>query len=412
MSTPASRPDLPGVTESVYQPIVDLGTGALAGFEALTRPPTGSAWTSPEEMFIEAERRNSTIDFDWQCRVSALQGALVAGFPHELALFVNAEPAALDAPPPSYAIPVLAAAKSLSIVIEITERRLMKDPAGLLRAVSHARDMGCRIAIDDVGGDSSSLALLSLLRPDVIKLDMHLVHRRTTASTEILSAVTAESERTGAVVVAEGIENDVHQRWALDVGARWGQGWLFGAPAPLPSLDTVPRVANRGLGWPAVTVRAPVAVTPYGLTNGHSAALRIDEAQLETLEDDLLERAASIGSTALILMTVPSSTAVAGSRCEMFAMLTAVSALTAVFRPRPLAQVDIGCRVVEVGPDEPLASERTVIIVDPSFNAALTALDRGYAADGSRCFDYRLSFDRDRVLDAATLLLQRIPALV
>ncbi|MDJ0392917.1 EAL domain-containing protein [Rhodococcus sp. G-MC3] len=404
----AHRLGAPGPIESAYQPVVEFGSGALVGFEALVRPAAGSVWASPGEMFAAAARCDATIDFDWQCRVSALTGALVGNLPRELALFVNAEPRALDAPPPAYARPVLADAARLSIVVEITERHLMKNPAGLLRAALHARDRGWRIAVDDVGADSSSLAMLALLRPDIIKLDMRLVHQRTTAETAaILSAVAAESERTGAVIVAEGIENETHERRAQYLGARWGQGWFYGPPAALPKFEAVDRLPVRQLAAPAMTVRAPTAVTPFGLDQSRGAVKSIDESLLETLEDDLLDRAASMGPTAVVLVTVPYSTIPSAARHAAFARLSTVSALTVVFG-RPMEAV-VSYRTVDVDVQEPLALERSVIVVDPLFNAALIALDLGENPDGLRTYRYRLTFDRDQVLDAATLLMHSIP---
>lgn len=395
--------------ESAYQPVVDLDSGALVGFEALVRPGPDSRWTSPDEMFTEAARCGTTTAFDWQCRASALQGALGADLPRELALFVNAEPLALDAPPPPYARPILAEASRLSIVVEITERNLMNDPAGLLRAAAHARDMGWRIAVDDVGADSSSLALLSLLRPDVIKLDMRLVHQRTSSETAaILSAVAVESERTGAVIVAEGIENQIHERRARSFGARWGQGWFYGSPAPLPRFEAGDSQPDVLLAAPAVTVRAPSAVTPFGLDRGRRDTKNIDESLLESLENTLLERASAMGSTAVVLVTLPVETALSASRHALLTELGSVSALTVMFGRS--VDTEVRYRTVDVDVHEPLALERSVIVVDPLFDAALIALDVGEAHDGSRAYEYSLTFDRDQVLDAATVLMHRIPS--
>ena len=78
-----------------------------------------------------------------------------------------------------------------------------------------------------------SLAFLPLLRPDVVKLDLRLVQERPgPAIAEIMNAVNAHAERTGAVVLAEGIETEEHLVMARALGATLGQGWLFGRPGP------------------------------------------------------------------------------------------------------------------------------------------------------------------------------------
>lgn len=109
----------------------------------------------------------------------------------------------------------------IRVVLEITERALATRPAELLRTVSRVRDLGWGVALDDVGAEAASLAFMSLLRPDVVKLDMSLVQGRPDhASAEIMGAVNAYAERTGALVLAEGVEDEGHLRRALGLGDR------------------------------------------------------------------------------------------------------------------------------------------------------------------------------------------------
>ena len=95
------------------------------------------------------------------------------------------------------------------------------------------------MALDDVGADHRSLALMPFVDPEVIKLDLRLVQDNPSpAIAAIVHAVNAESERSGAVLLAEGIETEEQLAVAPALGARYGQGWLFGRPGELP-LDTV-----------------------------------------------------------------------------------------------------------------------------------------------------------------------------
>src|SRR3712207_7120838 len=97
-----------------------------------------------------------------------------------------------------------------------------------LPIVARVRELGWSIALDDVGADPMSLAFMPLLRPDVVKLDLRLVQDEPgPAIAEIMNAVNAYAERSGARVLAEGIENDHHLRMAKALGATLGQGWLF-----------------------------------------------------------------------------------------------------------------------------------------------------------------------------------------
>ena len=121
-------------------------------------------------------------------------------------------------------------------MIEVTERALASHPANLLPKIEELRRHGIGIALDDVGADPRSLALMPFLRPDVIKLDLSLIQGgRSGAVAATHNAVSAYAERTGALVVAEGIETERHAERARAMGATVGQGWLFGRPGPLPA---------------------------------------------------------------------------------------------------------------------------------------------------------------------------------
>src|SRR3712207_1593397 len=129
----------------------------------------------------------------------------------------------------------------LRVDIEITERALATRPAELLRTVERVRSVGWGVAVDDVGAEAMSLAFMPLLRPDGIKLDLRLVQERPgPAIAEIMNAVNAHAERTGSVVLAEGIEDEAHLATARALGATLGQGWFFGRPGPGPVAGAVP----------------------------------------------------------------------------------------------------------------------------------------------------------------------------
>jgi len=163
---------------SLYQPVVHLQTRTVIGYEALARGPEGTELYTPDALFAAARAQGTLGELDWACRIAAFDGAVKAHLPSTLELFVNVEAAALNAPPPPGAAAALSAAGGLSVVIELTERDLTGDVAGLLRAVERARAQGWRIALDDVGAAPASLALLPFLRPEIIKLDLSGLARK------------------------------------------------------------------------------------------------------------------------------------------------------------------------------------------------------------------------------------------
>jgi len=232
--------DLGGV-RSVYQAIVDLSSGRTVGYEALARGPRGSDLERPDQLFGHAARLGLLGDLDWACRTAALQGAADAGLAAPMTLFVNVEPAAFGTTPPARFTEAASRLDGrLPIVVEFTERALAQNPAQLLAAADWIRGQGWGVALDDIGAEPASLALMPFLSPDVLKLDLRLVQQRTdTEVAGVIAAVNAQAERTGALVLAEGIETREHEQLARAMGRGWRRGGATAARSR--SRNTHPR---------------------------------------------------------------------------------------------------------------------------------------------------------------------------
>jgi EAL domain-containing protein (putative c-di-GMP-specific phosphodiesterase class I) len=193
------------MVRAVFQPLIDLASGDVVGFEALARGPAGSMLESPGALFEAAYGIGRVAELDWVCRAAAFEAAARAELDSALRLFVNCEPASLGVACPDDLWPVVdVAERRLRVVMEVTERAVARDPAGLLGAVARARAVGWGVALDDVGAEPASLAVMPFVRPDVIKLDLRLVQGRTTAEVaRIVNAVRAQAELTGARILAE-----------------------------------------------------------------------------------------------------------------------------------------------------------------------------------------------------------------
>ena len=119
----------------VFQPVVDLTSSQVVGFEALARGPDKSAFATPTAMFEYAYRTGRAVELDWTCRAAAFRAALSSAFPADLTLFLNAEPASLRTPcPPELRDTIRTATSELNIVVELTERYLADHPAAVLDA--------------------------------------------------------------------------------------------------------------------------------------------------------------------------------------------------------------------------------------------------------------------------------------
>jgi EAL domain-containing protein (putative c-di-GMP-specific phosphodiesterase class I) len=391
---------------AIYQPIVDLASGTPVAYEALARGPEGSSLEMPGALFGAAARADLLAELDRACRDAAVDGALRAGLRPPYTLFVNVEPSVIGGSEPLLSHEDELAAGNLRVVVEFTERELAARPADVLAAVGWLRERGVGIALDDVGIDERSLALMPFLAPDVIKLDMSLVQQRGTskATARVLNAVAAEAERSGATLLAEGIETEEHLARARAIGATLGQGWLFGRPGPLAPIPMVAdRIRLRRSGT------APVG-TPYELIADRRRVRRGDKRLLLALSRQLEAEADSLGGEVVVLATfqdIRFFTPASRDRYERLARSAAlVGAVGAGMSAEPAPRV----RGADLQRDEALNGEWNVVVISPHFAGAFVALDLGDAGvpDSDRRFDFFVTYERELVTLAAHALMARV----
>lgn len=396
-----------GALRSVYQPVMDLETRQPVAYEALVRGPSGSRLESPAALFREAERDGLLGSLDLAAQAAAIRGARDAELPNHFALFINVEPSTLHTLAPRALVGIGGdQAAGLRIVVEITERAVAARPAELLWTARWIREQGWAIALDDVGAEAASLALMPFLRPEIIKLDLSLIHRAPSQeAVRTISGVLAEAEATGARIVAEGIETPEHLERALALGATLGQGWLFGRPGPLPRvfqrprhpLDPRPRAARASEGTPAELVFR--ARTPRRAAKRHLLAVSRH-----------LEGWATEGrDPAVVLATFQDASRFTPATRHRYAALARCNALVAGLGTGMPETPAAGVRGQSVDPDDKLRGEWDVIVVGPHMAAALIARDVGDdGPDEERRFDLVLTYDRELVLTAARALMARI----
>lgn len=404
---------------AVYQPVVDLDTRAVVGYEALARGPVGPL-QEPDVLFAAAAAAGRTAELDWACRVAAGRGAIDGQLGRNHMLFINAEPEVLARVLPTdvdAAITREAMLHPLDVIVELTERELGANLPGVLRAVERIRSRGWRIAVDDVGADPASLALLPLLAPEVIKLDLRLVQSNTTQEiARIVGAVNAQAERTGALVLAEGIETEAHAVTAHMLGARLGQGYLFGRPAPLPAGPVPDGPVVDGLHPPGpASLRTTDQRTPFELVANSARARRSTKAMLTAVSRNLESQAFNLDGAGVVLGTFQNRRHITARSAKRYAELGEQCAYVAVFAVDVPAELGPGVHTMSVDPRDPLANEWDVVVLGPHFAGALLSRDVGDevgdgVADPDRRFDYAVTYDRNTVLAAATLLLGRAPA--
>jgi EAL domain-containing protein (putative c-di-GMP-specific phosphodiesterase class I) len=395
---------------SVYQPLVDLHSDETVGYEALARGPVGTRLERPVDLFAAARAEYLDEEIERECQRAALQGALETGMAPGQSLFVNFEPRMLAQELPEQIADLLRAALArFSVFVEFTERSLTDRPAELLAAAQRLRQMGAGIALDDVGADPRSLALMPFLAPEVIKLDLSLLQGNPSREVaEIVHAVSAESERTGALVLAEGIETEEHRATALALGARYGQGWLFGYPERLDR--TAPPVAN-----PIARPRrqsASFTDTPFGVISRRRPVQRGDKRLLLALSMQIEAQTRNLGRSAVLLSGFQDERFFTTLTRARYSSLAQEAALVGALGFGLPEQPAPGVRGVALDHADPLRGEWDVTVIGSHFAMAFVARDLGDSGpDMRRRFDFAITYERDLAIDAARAMMTRVAAI-
>ena len=209
----------------VFQPIVDLGSRVVVGYEALTRFESGQR---ADLSFADAW----SVGLGPELELATLDAAVAVGteLPAGRWLDLNVSPRLLA--DPGRLAGVLRAADR-PVVLEVTEHDVIED-YGAIREAVRALGREVRVAVDDAGAGVANFGHIIDLRPDFVKLDVTLV-RRVNANMGRQAMVVGLrhfSRSTGCRLVAEGIETEAEARTLDELGVEFGQGYLFGRPEP------------------------------------------------------------------------------------------------------------------------------------------------------------------------------------
>ncbi len=210
----------------VFQPIVDLASLAVVGYEALTRFEDG---TPPDVQFREAAAVGLGVELECAALEAALREARsLSATPW---LNVNASPAAILAGEPLRSI---IASYEGHVVLEVTEHDAITDYHAFRAAVA-ALGRDVRIAVDDAGAGFASLRHIVELRPHIVKIDRSLVADidADPARQALLTGLRRFADTQGCSLIAEGIETEEERATLVGLEVQSGQGYLFGRPVPV-----------------------------------------------------------------------------------------------------------------------------------------------------------------------------------
>jgi EAL domain-containing protein (putative c-di-GMP-specific phosphodiesterase class I) len=212
-----------------YQPIVRATTGSLFGYEALLRHDDPDL-PDPGAVLDAAERLGRVYDIGRAIRRKASTSLERVPFP--ALLFVNLHAVELnDETLTSPSAPLTAIARR--VVLEITERASLESVDDVPLRIARLREMGFRIAIDDLGAGYSGLTSVARLEPEFVKLDMSLVRdiHKSPVKRKLVRSMTTLFKDMGIKVVAEGIEVVEERDTLVELGCDFLQGFLLGRPA-------------------------------------------------------------------------------------------------------------------------------------------------------------------------------------
>ena len=238
----------------LFQPIISVRTKSLIGFEALMRavdPLSGEA-VSPPLLFEEARQAHLILELDRECRYQAFAAfAPIHRANDSLILFLNFESSIIDMGVVGSGHLIRTADEFRinpeNVVIEIVESKV-SDENAMRRFISSHRDRGFLIALDDVGEGHSSLNRISLVRPDIIKIDRSIICGidKEYYKKKIVEALHILSRGTGALLLAEGVETEEEAVESYEAGADLFQGYFFSKPVdPCVSISDYSSLVER-----------------------------------------------------------------------------------------------------------------------------------------------------------------------
>jgi EAL domain-containing protein (putative c-di-GMP-specific phosphodiesterase class I) len=213
-----------------YQPIVSWSQKNTYGYEALVRT-SEPRLPHPGALFDAAERLGEVERLGR--RIRELVPNPPVAIPDDVSIFVNLHTRdlrddnlfAADAPLSQIAS---------RVVLEITERASLQAIDDVQGRISALREMGFRIAIDDIGAGYAGLTSFAMLEPEVVKLDMALIRDIDKKPTKqrLVASMVVLCRELNIMLIAEGVETPAERDRLVDLGCDYFQGYLFAKPAP------------------------------------------------------------------------------------------------------------------------------------------------------------------------------------
>jgi len=224
-----------------YQPLIELKTGRIAGFEALARWQHEGAAIQPDEFIPVAEESGLIVQLGrWALETATRTLAgwdRAAGIELPIGISVNMSPIQISRDDVAAAVSSALAASGISgarLTVELTESAIIQDPQGAAKALNALKRLDARVAMDDFGTGYTSLASMQLLPIDVLKIDRRFISAMIDDgdSAAIVHAILSLAKALGMETTAEGIDNEDLAVGLAELGCTYGQGFYFAEALP------------------------------------------------------------------------------------------------------------------------------------------------------------------------------------
>ncbi len=278
---------------ALFQPMLNLASGEVIGFEGLIRGPANSPLHSPINLFGAAQQHGLSLEIEMLSRQIVLETFAQLALPGSL--FLNVSPETLTHPQfkngRTLEFMTRLGIAPERVIIEITENQPTYDFDAMRSALLHYRSMGFQIALDDLGAGFSSLRLWSELHPDYVKVDMHFVQGVDTdpIKLQFLKSIQCIAESSGAKVIAEGVETEGELRVVKDIGIAFGQGYFIARPSPTPPL-VASAETTRIINASQIAVFPKAEFTGRAHVTAQKLMAYVEPAHPETENERIFER--------------------------------------------------------------------------------------------------------------------------
>ena len=240
-----------GIIQPFYQPLVDLKTGDVCGFEALARWPTPEGMISPATFISLAEETGLITPLFQQLLRKACFDAM--SWPGTIDLAFNVSPLQIEDRLLADRIAEILRETGFQperLEVEITENALVRDPALAAELIDKLHALGIKIALDDFGTGYSNLSQLAQFKFDKVKIDRSFVSKlgQDDRQEKIVKAMLALSRSLNLKTTVEGLEQHAQLAYFIQEGCDVGQGYMFSQAVPASEVLSIVAALSPNTG--------------------------------------------------------------------------------------------------------------------------------------------------------------------